>query len=172
MSYELPQLEEYTFNDATFGATTVVHNAIGPKGKVGFVRDILVDVQVTLVGTTTVPEIDVGTASGDFTYGRYRLGSTAILGYTAPAAKRASQEAIVGNPPRALNDYTGHVVLDGGPYGTAGSITGGSSTTVNPAGRIPADTAFFITCKAGVGAPAGGGVVKVVVEWIGQNAGG
>lgn len=154
--------EEYTFNDATFGATTVAHNMIGPKGCTGFVRDIVVDVTTTLVGTTTVPEIDVGTASGDPTYGRYRLGTAAGTGF-ATGIHRAGQEAtIVGNPPRNSQLYTNFVVLDGFPY----SATVG----VGWAGRIPADTAFVITSKAGTGgSPAGGGIVRVIIDWIGQN---
>lgn len=154
--------EEYTFVDATFGATTVTHNMIGPKGCTGFVRDIIVDVTTTLVGTTTVPEIDVGTASGDTTYGRYRLGTTAILGFST-GIHRAGQEAtITGNPPRNSQAYAHFVELDGYPY----SATAG----VGWAGRIPADTAFVVTCKAGTGgSPAGGGAVRVIIDWVGQN---
>lgn len=150
--------ELYIFNDGTFGATTVNHNMIGPKGCVGFVRDIIVDVATALVGTTTVPEVDVGTASGDTTYGRYRLGTSAIAGY-GTGIHRASQEAQVkGNPPRNAEDFAGHVELDGYPLNASGY-----------AGRIPADTAFVITSKAGVGGvPAGGGKVMVEIEWVGQ----
>jgi len=167
MSYAHPIREVYTFNDASFGATSVTHNIIGPKGCVGFVRDIMVDVQTSLVGTTTVPEIDVGTSSGDFTYGRYRLGMNATTGYGV-GVHRASQEAITGNPPRMLNDFTGHVVLDGGPL-TSRGIAGGSWSTNVPAGRIPADTPFVITSKAGTGGvPAGGGTVSVMIEWVGE----
>lgn len=153
--------EQYTFNDATFGATTVIHNMIGPKGCTGFVRDIIVDVTTTLVGTTTVPEIDVGTASGDTTYGRYRLGTAAGTGY-ATGIRRAGQEAtITGNPPRNAQDFPNRVNLDGYPYS--------ATTGVGWVGRLPADTAFVITCKAGTGgAPAGGGTVTVVIDWVGQ----
>lgn len=162
MSYENtgPVTERYTFKDATFGATTVTHNMIGPKGCVGFVRDIVVDVETTLVGTTTVPEIDIGTASGDTTYGRYRLGTTAILGYTT-GIHRATQEAITGNPPKNLQDFAHHVEIDGYPL----SATAG----VGFSGRIPKDTAFVITALAGVGGtPAGGGTYTVVVDWQGR----
>lgn len=173
MAYDIPERLVYSFSDQTFGATSVVHNVIGPKGKVGFVRDIEVDIQTSIVGTTTVPEIDVGISSGDFTYGRYRLG-TAAGTPNAVGVRRASGETdVVGNPPRTGSLFSGHVVLDGGPLGTSGSIAGGSSTTVNPAGRIPANTAFTITCAAGTGgSPAGGGTVRVTIEWIGQNIGG
>jgi hypothetical protein len=93
-------------------------------------------------------KVDVGTASGDTTYARYRLGSSATSGYLASATpKRASQEAWTGNPPIALSDYAGHVALN-----TA---------------RIPKDTAFVITLKAGVGGtPAGTGIVYVVIKWF------
>ena len=114
MAYELVDNKEYTYIDATFGATAVVHYIVGPRGKVGFARDITVDVTTSLVGTTTVPEIDIGISSGDSTFGRYRLGSTAILGYGV-GPHRASTEQWTGNPPRTLADFTGHVILDGGP---------------------------------------------------------
>jgi len=166
MSYPSPITESYTFHDTTFGATSVVHNVIGPKGCVGFVRDIIVDVETSLVGTTTVPEVQVGISSGDFTYGRYRLGTTATAGY-GTGVHRAGQEAITGNPPRALADFAGHVVLDGGPL-TSSGLAGGSWSTQVPSGRIPKDTAFTITNKAGTGGvPAGGGTVTVIVDWHG-----
>jgi hypothetical protein len=120
-----------------------------------------VDVAVALAGTTSVPEIDVGIASGDTTYGRYRLGTTAVAGYGV-GIHRASQEPnLTGNPPRELEDFPGHVELDGGPLNNAG-------TGPVPLGRLPKDTPFVITCKAGVGAPAGGGIVQVVIDWIGR----
>jgi hypothetical protein len=133
--------ETYEFgHDQTFGATAVLHYITGPRGCVGFVRDVQVDVTTSLVGTTTVPEIDVGISSGDATFGRYRLG-TAASGANAAygtGPHRASSEAIPGNPPRSATDFAGHVVLDGGPLSTAGSIAGGSATSQNPIGRIPA----------------------------------
>lgn len=137
MSYDLADVKEYSWGaDSTFGATGVTHYIVGPKGKVGFVRDIQVDVTTSLVGTTTVPEIDVGISSGDFTYGRYRLGTAVGTGYPV-GPHPASQEAITGNPPRALSDFAGHVVLDGGPLTSTG-IAGGSYGTQVPSGRIPA----------------------------------
>jgi hypothetical protein len=99
----------------------------------------MVDVTTSLVGTTTVPEIQVGISSGDTTYGRYRLGTaTGGVGLAYGVGPyRASAEAITGNPPRTLADYVGHVVLDGGPL-TSKGIAGGSYGTQVPAGRIPA----------------------------------
>src|SRR6266436_2540240 len=126
--------EEYSFVDATFGATAVTHQIMGPRGCVGYVRDVMVDVTVSLVGTTTVPEIDVGFSSGDTTFGPYRLGTSATVGYGV-GAHRASQEPITGNIPRSLGDYAGHVVLDGGPYTSAG-VAGGTFGTQIPVGRI------------------------------------
>jgi hypothetical protein len=137
MSYAYADILEYGWGaDSTFGATAVTHYIVGPKGKVGFVTDISCEVTTSLVGTTTVPEIDVGISSGDYTFGRYRLGTTAVLGY-AVGPHRASQELITGNPPRTLADFTGHVVLDGGPL-TSSGISGGSYGTQVPKGRIPA----------------------------------
>ncbi len=161
MSYDKPQTREYIFTDATFGGTGVTHNSIGPKGCVGYVRDISVDVTTSLVGTTSVPEIQIGTSSGDATYGRYRLGTTASLGY-GTGIHMASQEAITGNPPRNLQDFAHHVELDGYPL---------DSNNRQPLGRIPKDTAFTIVSLAGVGGtPAGGGQVRVFIEWHGQVA--
>ena len=37
------------------------------------------------VGTTTVPEVTVGTAQGDVTYARYRLGTSPTVGLAAAA---------------------------------------------------------------------------------------
>jgi hypothetical protein len=153
MSYDNPQREEYFFPSSAFGATTEIQTLKGPLGKVGLVRDIITDLSADAVGTTTVPEIDVGTASGDFTYARHRLGTSAIAGNTAAgtpyraAALAASQPGNTGGVPPALNDFPGHVALE----------------TV----RIPKDTAFVITRKAGVGGvPAGTGRTIVIVDWF------
>lgn len=137
MAYEDSTLTVYQWGqDATLGSTAVVHQIVGPRGKVGFVRDISLEVTTSLVGTTTVPEIVVGISSGDTTYGRYRLGTTASAGY-GTGMHSASLEAIPGNPPRTLTDFAGHVVLDGGPL-TTGGVAGGTYLTVVPKGRIPA----------------------------------
>ena len=147
-SYDVPLRETLIQASSAFGAATETFTHIGPKGKRGLVRDIEVDITADMVGTTTVPEIDVGTASGDATYARYRLGSAAGTGYAASATpKRASQEAITGNPPRALSDFAGHVQLE--------------------RTFIPADTAFVVTRKAGTGGtPAGTAKSRVIIEWF------
>src|SRR5712691_12879248 len=112
-SYDVPLRETLIQASSAFGATTETFTHIGPKGKRGLVRDIEVDITADMVGTTTVPEVDVGTASGDASYARYRLGSAAGTGYTAASTpKRASQEAWTGNPPLALTDYAGHMLMN------------------------------------------------------------
>lgn len=137
MAYENSDNELYQWGqDATFGSTTVVHFIMGPKGKVGLLRDVFVEVTTSLVGTTTVPEVMVGISSGDATFGRYRLGTAIGTGYGV-GPHRASAEAISGNPPRTLADFAAHVVLDGGPL-TSQGVAGGSFGTLVPAGRIPA----------------------------------
>lgn len=136
MSYDQPDVQEFSWGQDNFGATSVVHYIVGPKGKVGFVRDISCDITTAMSGNTAVPEINVGISSGDATYGRYRLGTAAGTGLGVGFAE-ASNELITGNPPRALSDFSGHVVLDGGPTTTAG-VAGGTFLTVALAGRIPA----------------------------------
>jgi len=146
--YANPQVEVLCLASTAFGNSTTTFSYIGPKGREGHVEDIVVDITADMVGTTTVPEVDVGTASGDVSYARYRLGSAAGTGYTAASTpKRAQQEAWTGNPPIALSDFAGHVALN-----TA---------------RIPKDTAFVITLKAGTGgSPAGTARVYVVIKWF------
>ena len=112
-SYDAPQTELYALPNQAFGSSTRTFSLISPKGKRGLVKDITVDITADMVGTTTVPEVDVGTTSGDASYARYRLGSSATSGYTAAGGvKRATQEAITGNPPPTLSDYSGHVALE------------------------------------------------------------
>jgi hypothetical protein len=146
--YAQPQTETICLGSQAFGNSTTTFNYIGPKGREGHVEDIIADVTADMVGTTTVPEVDVGTASGDTTYARYRLGTAAGAGYTAAQGiRRAQQEAWTGNPPITLSDFAGHVALN-----TA---------------RIPKDTAFVITLKAGTGgSPAGTARVYVVIKWF------
>lgn len=149
-TYDNPQTEEYVAVSSAFGAATESKKFIGPKGKVGYVRDIDVDISADMVGTTTVPEIAVGASQGAAEYARFRLGTTAILGYTSAAGpRRASQvgNALVPQKGLAFEDFVGHVKL-----GTA---------------RIPADTAFFISRVAGVGgAPAGTATSRVIIDWF------
>jgi len=146
--YAQPQVEVICLNGQAFGNATQTFNYIGPKGREGHVEDIVADITADMVGTTAVPEIDVGTGSGDPSYARYRLGTAAGTGDTAAQGiRRAQQEAWTGNPPIALSDFAGHVALN--------------------TSRIPKDTAFVITLKAGTGgAPAGTANVYVVIKWF------
>jgi hypothetical protein len=151
MASDISDVEMYEYAEATsWAATSVVRYIVGPRGKVGFVRDLMVDITTSMVGTTTVPELQVGISSGDFTYGRYRLGTASATGYTS-GPYRASAELITGNPPRTLADFAGHVVLDGGPLTSAG-ISGGSYGTQVPKGRIPASGWVVTNCTQGVDA--------------------
>jgi hypothetical protein len=158
MSYDKPfKTETYGFPSQAFGATTASLKILGPKGKKGLVREIRVYPTADFVGTTTVPEITVGSAASDagalFTeYARFRLGTTAIAGYTAAGGPyRASALAAVaqgntGGIPPVLNDYPGHVALQ-----TA---------------YIPADTPAYITgVKGAGGTPAGTARFDVDIDW-------
>lgn len=158
MSYDTPKREVYVFPSSAFGATTESRAIKGPKGKKGLVRDIRQYTTADYVGTTTVPEINVGSAASDSgavlcEYARFRLGTTAILGYTASAAPvlraRALCEAAAGYAGGAAptkTDYAGHILLE-----TA---------------EIPADTTVYISRIKGVGGtPAGTGITEVEIEW-------
>lgn len=151
-TYDVPVRRSYVIPSGAFGATTAATAFQGPAGRTGYVRDISVEVSADMVGTTTVPEVNVGTASGDSTYARFRLGTTAILGYLAANTPFVAG-ALIGGPgntggvPRTLSDYAGHIQLE-----TA---------------RIPANTPFFITGKAGVGGtPAGTARFEVEIDWF------
>ena len=144
--YAQPQTEVICLPNQNFGNSTLTFNYIGPKGREGHVEDIVADITTAMVGTTAVPEIDVGTSSGDTSYARYRLGTAAGTGY-GTGVKRAQQEAWTGNPPITLSDFAGHVALN-----TA---------------RIPKDSACVLTLKAGTGgAPAGVAHVYVIIKWF------
>ena len=144
---DVPNEETYWYPAQAFGAATVTHNIIGPWGKQGEVVDIMADVTAAMVGTTTVPEIDVGTSAGDASYARYRLGTAAgTVGYGA-GVHRATQESLVRQvQPPALNDFPGHVALE-----TA---------------LTPANTPMVVTLKAGTGGtPAGQADVMIKIRW-------
>ncbi len=145
--YANPETISYESATGAFGATTASKSYIGPKGRKGLVRDIEVFLTADAVGTTTVPEVTVGTAQGTNEYARYRLGTAPAAGLPAASTPVRARSAVVGNPtPPVLNDYAGHVALE---------------TLL-----IPADTAFVITGKAGVGTPAGTGTHRVEIDWF------
>ena len=135
---------------------------IGPPGKKGLVRDIEVRITEDMVGTTTVPEVNVGDAPSDLgsldhEYARFRLGSTAILGYTAvgvPIIRASSLATDSINEPgaatlpgRQSTNYSEHVVLE--------------------KAFLPADTAFYISLVPGFGgAETGAGMIAVEIDWF------
>ncbi len=138
--------EQYIIPSQAFGAGTVTKTIKGPKGKRGIVRDILVELTANAVGTTTVPEVTVGTGSADFSYARFRLGTAVGAGYAA-ATYRARNLAGGNGLTPTLEDFTGHVKLE-----TA---------------LIAADATVVISGVAGVGgAPAGTGVITVTIDWF------
>lgn len=147
-TYDQPETIHYKSAVGAFGATTATESYIGPKGKRGYVRDIEVFLTADAVGTTAVPEVDVGSSSEDTSYARFRLGSAAGTGYAASATPKRARSLVTGNPtPPVLSDFTGHVALE---------------TTY-----IPADTAFVITNKQGSGGtPAGTGYSMVTIDWF------
>jgi hypothetical protein len=146
--YANPETETYESATGAFGATTATKTYVGPKGKKGLVRDIEIFLTADCVGTTTVPEVDVGTASGDTSYARWRLGTTATAGMTAASTPQRARSQISGNPtPPVNNAFAGFIALE-----TA---------------LIPADTPFVVTMKAGTGGtPAGTGTSRVTIDWF------
>lgn len=147
-SYDMPKQEIYVSATGAFGATTASQSFIGPKGKKGVVRDIEVLLTADAVGTTTVPEVTVGSAAGLVEYGRFRLGTTATAGLAAASTPIRARAQVVGNGLlQTKSDFAGHVDLE---------------TAV-----IPADTAFVISGKAGTGgSPAGTGYHRVTIDWF------
>lgn len=146
LSYADPIRERRSYMAQAFGATTTTFTIRGPKGKKGIVRDIEVETTVAMVGTTAVPEVDVGTASGDVSYARFRLGTAAGVGY-GTGVKRATSLVIGNGQAQTLEDFTGHVKLETAP--------------------LPADTDVVITLKQGSGgAPAGTANVHVDIDWF------
>lgn len=143
-----PIREVYESATGAFGATTATKSYIGPKGRKGLVRDIEVFLTADAVGTTTVPEVTVGTASGDTTYARLRVGTSATAGLAAASTPLRARGLVTGNGQnQTFEDFTGHVKLE-----TA---------------FLPVDTAFVITGKAGVGGtPAGTGYHRVTIDWF------
>lgn len=167
-TYDVPHRERYSFPQGNaFGATTASRSFQGPPGRKGLVRDILVVVTATMVGTTTVPEVRVGTAASDNSYARWLLGTTAILGlgtgeYRARALC-ASAQGRTGSKAVALADFAHHINLEGNDGG--GTVA--TAADANAFCFLPADTAFFITGVAGVGGtPAGTADVVVDIDWF------
>ena len=137
---------------------------IGPKGKKGLVRDIEIEITEDMVGTTTVPEIGVGDAASDLgsldnEYARFRLGSTAILGYTTTFTAT--------NPLRASSLVQGNPNTPGAATLPGRQSTRYSEHVVLEKAYIPADTPFFISLVPGSGgSETGAGRPRVYIDWF------
>lgn len=158
--------ERYVLLGAAFGGGTLSRTLLGPSGKKGLVRDIALTITVAMVGTTTVPEIRVGSAASDNSNARWRLGTTAILGYGTGAFRArslcASAQGRTGSKAQQLADFSGHIALEGND--TTGTVA--NAADANGFAYLAADTAFFITGVAGTGgAPAGTADVYVDIDW-------
>lgn len=166
-TYDVPKSERFTILGFAFGAATASRNFQGPPGKKGLVRDIVINVTTGMVGTTSVPELRVGTAASDNSFARWLLGTTAILGLGAgefrARALCTNAQSRFGDRPMQLNDFANHIFLEGNNGSGAATIPGTAPLFT----YLPADTAFFITGVAGVGgAPAGTADVYVDIDWF------
>lgn len=173
-TYDNPQTEFYMLLGSAFGAATTSRSFQGPPGKKGLVRDIIMCITASMVGTTSVPEIRVGTAASDNSFARWLLGTNATTGYTATGGLGSSgsfrarslctnAQGRTGNIPLQLNDFANHIFLEGNNGSGTASIVGTASTFT----FLPADTAFFITGVAGVGGtPAGTADVIIEIDWF------
>jgi len=167
MPYNDPIRETYSIFANAFGATTTSKQYQGPPGKKGLVRDIRVYLSATAVGTTSVPEVDVGSAAGDSSNARFLLGTTATAGYAAGEYRARSlcqsAQGRTGQKAMQLNDFSHHIALEGND----GSGTVAIAADANGFAYIPADTKFYITGTAGVGGtPAGTGDIDVIIDWF------
>jgi hypothetical protein len=159
MSYDTPISQTYEIlGGAAQPMTAAGYEFIGPKGKRGLVKDIEAEITANMVGTTTVPEVVVGALTGQSQYARWRLGTTAILGYVAAS--------IVPNPVRAS-------ALVNSKKEPGAATLPGKQATAYPEyvalekAYIPADTPFFISLVPGTGgSPAGNARVRVYIDWV------
>ena len=164
--YNFAAAERYSLLGFAFGGATLSRTFIGPPGKKGIVRDIVINITTAMVGTTTVPELRVGTALSDSSFARWRLGTTAILGNTTGAFRARSlcfnAQGRTGEVPMQLVDFANHIFLEGNNASGPATIPGTTTTFT----FLPADTAFFITGQIGTGgAPAGTADVFVDIDW-------
>ena len=167
--YDEALTERYAILGLAFGASTASRTLLGYPTRKGLVRDIVLTITAAMVGTTTVPEIRVGTAASDNSFARWRLGTTAIagLGTGAFRARTLCQAAPgrTGEKATQLNDFTNHIALEGN-NGTGGGGTVATAADALGYVYLPADTAFFITGVAGTGgSPAGTADILVDIDW-------
>lgn len=167
MTYDAPHTERYTLLAAAFGGGTLSRTFQGPPGKKGLVRDIVVDITTAMVGTTSVPELRVGTAASDNSFARWLMGTSATAGYAAGEYRARSlcqkAQGRTGSNAMQLNDFAHHIALEGND----GSGTVADAADSHGFAYLPADTAFYITGVAGVGGvPAGTADVFVDIDWF------
>ena len=128
---------------------------------------ILLTITTAMVGTTSVPEIRVGSAASDNSFARFLLGTSATAGYgTGEFRARTlcfNAQGRTGGKAEQLNDFANHIALEG----NNGSGTVAVAADSRGFAYLPADTDFFITGVAGVGGvPAGTADVMVDIEWF------
>jgi hypothetical protein len=166
-TYDEPKRERFNLLSSAFGAAKVPRTFQGPPGRKGIVRDIVVDVTAAMVGTTSVPEIRVGTVDSDNSFARFLLGTSAVAGYAAGQYRARSlcnkAQGRTGSKAQQLNDFAHHIAIEGNDGSGAVAV----AADANGFAFIPADTPFFITGIAGVGgAPAGTADVYVDIDWF------
>jgi len=164
---ELSSRERYFIPAWAFGGGTVSKALQGPPGKMGMVRDIIATVTTAMVGTTTVPELRVGTAASDNSFARWLMGTSATAGYGTGIYRARSlctnAQGRTGSKAMQLQDFAHHIELEGND----GSGTVSTAADANGFAYLPADTAFYITGVAGTGgAPAGTADVIVDIDWF------
>src|SRR4051812_19944059 len=118
MSYDKPwKSEVYYLPSAAYGSAAAQKKIKSPKNKQRIVKDLLVLISADIVGTTTVPELNVGASAGSSEYARFRLGTTAILGYLAANTPIRARALVEGQPgfkgaQLTWSDYAGHISLE------------------------------------------------------------
>lgn len=141
MSYDKPNRIKYAFPGGTasdWGAgSDTLWNIFGPKGKAGRMWDFGVEATVeAFTGTTTVPQIAVGSTSDPDAYGEeFSLNGLAI---NHAKSVRQTYDPIADS----TNWATYMVERD-----------------------IPKDTEVVVTVDVGTGSPTGQGVPFVIIDW-------
>lgn len=86
MAYATPLTISHTFTSHDFGAASGAVSIKGPKGKRGYIEDIIAYSTETFTAVTTPAYIRIGTASDADAYAEANLGTTAATDtFTASA---------------------------------------------------------------------------------------
>lgn len=167
-TYDVPSRERYALLGSAFGGTIASRTLMAQTRK-GLVRDMIATVTTAFVGTTSVPELRVGSVISDNSFARWIMGSTATAGlalgaYRATVLLAAAAGRTGGKAPQ-LNDFPNHLMLEGNNGN--GAVAVAAQDTITNFCYLPASTAFFITGVAGVGGtPAGTADVYVDIDWF------